>query len=163
MMTLAKSERLVVDASDSELAAQLALLRPTLTSYEMEFFRQLGKDCGEIIGQVARAIRPYAQNANAEKGFEGEWNYHHQDGCASYKSREWVANPSVDRVTDLNQAYAWNPSVAGTKSEDTILYYANANGEPVVEVISTSSDWPVLEHTIGDLTIARPGVLHLPY
>ncbi|RLN95219.1 hypothetical protein BBJ28_00007961 [Nothophytophthora sp. Chile5] len=114
-------------------------------------------------GTKAGDMLTIAQNAYAEKGFEGEWNYHHQGGCAAYKRREWVANPSVDRVTGLNQAYAWNPSVAGTKSEDTILCYANAQGKPVVEVISTSPDWPVLEHTIGDLTIARPGILHLPY
>ncbi|KAF1783524.1 hypothetical protein GQ600_20249 [Phytophthora cactorum] len=104
-----------------------------------------------------------AQDAYAEKGYEGEWKFHHQGGCAAYKSREWVANPSINRVTGLNQAYAWNPSVAGTKSEDTVLCYANAEGKVVVETITCSPDWPMTEHTIGDVTIARPKILHLQY
>ncbi|KAG7378735.1 hypothetical protein PHYBOEH_000244 [Phytophthora boehmeriae] len=272
---LAKSDKVAMDATDAELAGRIAVMRSTLTPYEMEVFRHLGKDCGEIIGEVARTVRPtmteweiaaqlsakmwergitpvvmlvaadervdnirhplptkkrvknkamlvicgqragliasttrlvyittpnatipedllrrheaatyvdavliantraagvkagdmlkIAQDAYTEKGFDGEWKFHHQGGCAAYKSREWVANPSVNRVTGLNQAYAWNPSVAGTKSEDTVLCYANADGEPVVEVISVSPGWPVIEHTIGDITIARPQILHLQY
>ncbi|GMF17103.1 unnamed protein product [Phytophthora fragariaefolia] len=273
---LAKSDNVAVDAADATLAARLAELRSTLTAYEMDVFRALGKDCGELIGEVARAVRTgmaeweiasqlsakmwergitpvvmlvaadervdnirhplptkkcvknkamlvicgqraglitsttrlvyitttpnatipedllhrheaatyvdavlmantrtsgvkagdmlkIAQDAYAQKGFDGEWNFHHQGGCAAYKSREWVANPSVGRVTGLNQAYAWNPSVAGTKSEDTVLCYANAQGEPVIEVITSSPDWPVIEHTIEDITIARPKILHLQH
>lgn len=113
-------------------------------------------------GVKAGDMLKLAQDAYAQKGFDGEWKFHHQGGCAAYKSREWVANPSVNRVMGLNQAYAWNPSVAGTKSEDTVLCYANAQGEPVVEVITSSPGWPVIEQTIGDITIARPTILHLP-
>ncbi|KAG2759957.1 hypothetical protein JG687_00010101 [Phytophthora cactorum] len=273
---LSKSDKIAVDATNSALSGRLAELRCTLTEYEMEVFRALGKDCGEVIGQVARAVRPtmseweiagqlstkmwaqgitpvvmlvaadervdnirhplptkkrvknkamlvicgqragliasttrlvyitttpnatmpedlvrrheaatyvdamliantrgtgvkagdmlkLAQDAYAEKGYEGEWKFHHQGGCAAYKSREWVANPSINRVTGLNQAYAWNPSVAGTKSEDTVLCYANAEGKVVVETITCSPDWPMTEHTIGDVTIARPKILHLQY
>ncbi|ETK72812.1 hypothetical protein L915_20174 [Phytophthora nicotianae] len=273
---LSKSDSIAVDVTNSELSGRLAELRSTLTEYELEVFRALGKDCGEIIGQVARAVRPtmseweiagqlstnmwargitpvvmlvaaderidtirhplptkkrvknkamlvicgqragliasttrlmyitttpnasipddlvrrheaatyvdavliantrhtgvkagdmlkLAQDAYAEKGFDGEWKFHHQGGCAAYKSREWVANPSINRVTGLNQAYAWNPSIAGTKSEDTVLCYKNKEGEVVVEVTTSSPDWPMIEHTIGDLTIARPKILHLQF
>ena len=271
---LAASENVALDATDAVFAIRIAELRSTLTAYEMEVFRAIGKDCGEIIGEVARAVRPtmteweiasnlsakmwvrgitpvvmlvaaderidnirhplptkkrvknkamlvvcgqraglivsvsrlvyitttpsatipddllrrheaatyvdavlmaktriagtkasemleIAQAAYAERGYDDEWQLHHQGGCAAYKSREWVANPSVNRVTGLNQAYAWNPSIAGTKSEDTVLCYANAQGAPIVEIITSSPGWPVIEHTIGDFTIARPAILHL--
>lgn len=55
---LAKSDKVAVDAADPTLAARLAELRSTLTAYEMDVFRALGKDCGELIGEVARVVRP---------------------------------------------------------------------------------------------------------
>ncbi|KAG1687185.1 hypothetical protein DVH05_005352 [Phytophthora capsici] len=55
---LSNSDQVAVDAADPSLAGRLAELRSTLTQYEMEVFRSLGKDCGEIIGEVARAVRP---------------------------------------------------------------------------------------------------------
>ncbi|CAH0522572.1 unnamed protein product [Peronospora belbahrii] len=55
---LAMSDNVAVDAADSALAARIAELRSTLTEYEMEVLRALGKDCGEIIGEVARTVRP---------------------------------------------------------------------------------------------------------
>ncbi|KAK1944244.1 hypothetical protein P3T76_004156 [Phytophthora citrophthora] len=55
---LSNSDQVAVDAADPTLAGRLAELRSTLTQYEMEVFRSLGKDCGEIIGEIARAVRP---------------------------------------------------------------------------------------------------------
>jgi hypothetical protein len=39
-----------------------------------------------------------------------------------------------------NQAFAWNPSIAGTKSEDTILVR-----EEGIEFLSLSSGWPMVD------------------
>ncbi len=52
------------------------------------------------------------------------------------------------------QAFAWNPSITGTKSEDTIL--ATPDGP---EVISGSPDWPLVEATAAGRLVARPDIL----
>jgi Xaa-Pro dipeptidase len=48
--------------------------------------------------------------------------------------------PRTDHVAVERQAFAWNPSGAGFKVEDTIL--ATAAG---VEILSPDPDWPCLE------------------
>ena len=38
------------------------------------------------------------------------------------------------------QAFAWNPTIAGTKVEDTALLV-----DGTLDMITTSPDWPVIE------------------
>lgn len=57
----------------------------------------------------------------AEVGFADEWRLHHQGGMAGYRSREVIARPGDATVIRAGQAFAWNPSITGTKSEETIL------------------------------------------
>jgi hypothetical protein len=59
---------------------------------------------------------------------------------------------AVDR-----QAFAWNPSIVGAKSEDTVLVSARG-----VEVLTaTSKDWPTIEGKCPAGSLARAGVLQL--
>jgi Xaa-Pro aminopeptidase len=107
---------------------------------------------GQTIGQVfARA-----QAAYAATGFADEWQLHHQGGPAGYEPREWVATPGATDVVCVGQVYAWNPSITGTKSEDTILI-----GESGNEVLTTITGWPVLPITIDGQTIQRPPILEI--
>lgn len=267
---------MAVDTADAALEAKLGALRVTLTAHEQALYRELGRDCGRIIADVARAIRPSMteyeitaqlaaktwaagiapvvllvaadervdairhplptpkrvknkvmlvlcgrragfvlsvtrmvyittepgatipadlvrrhaaatyvdavviaktqpgavardlfteiQSAYRESGFDGEWKLHHQGGAAGYQSREWIANPTLQRVVGVNQAFAWNPSVTGTKSEDTVLLKAAADGAGFThEVLSVSPGWPVIEHTVDGITVARPAILHLAF
>ena len=90
---------------------------------------------GRAIGEIFRTI----QQAYADNGFADEWKLHHQGGSTGYTGRETsreLADSTV--VVRENQAFAWNPSITGTKSEDTIL--STAKG---VEVLTAmSSRWP---------------------
>ena len=52
-----------------------------------------------------------------------------------YEPRDFLVTPSETRTVQTNQLVGWNPSIAGTKSEDTIL----SGGE----VITTMPDWPM--------------------
>jgi len=81
---------------------------------------------------------------------------HHQGGPAGYEPREYVATPgSIDTIS-VGQVYAWNPSITGTKSEDTILV-----GEMGNEVLTSMDGWPMLSVTVDGQEYARPAVLEV--
>jgi Xaa-Pro aminopeptidase len=107
---------------------------------------------GQTLGQVfQRAVAAYA-----ECGFPGEWQWHHQGGPVGYEAREYIATPnSMDRV-QAGQSYAWNPSIAGTKSEDTILVTNSG-----VEVLTAVEGWPELSVAVGEAAYARPAILEI--
>jgi antitoxin VapB len=79
--------------------------------------------------------------AYAAAGFPGEETRHHQGGAIGYRSREWIAHPGSQEVPTPPQAFAWNPTVAGTKLEETCLVHADGR----VEVVTESPDWPTIE------------------
>jgi hypothetical protein len=70
-----------------------------------------------------------------ETGYADEWTLHHQGGPMGYEGRDYLATPGETRRVVENQAIGWNPSITGTKSEDTIL----SSGE----VITSMKNWPM--------------------
>jgi Xaa-Pro aminopeptidase len=62
-----------------------------------------------------------AQAAYADAGFPDEWRDHHQGGSIGYQPRERVALPGDPTTIESGMAFAWNPSIAGAKAEDTIV------------------------------------------
>ena len=108
---------------------------------------------GRTLGDIfQRAIAAYA-----ETGFANEWQLHHQGGPAGYEPREYLGTPNSTDFVVLGQAYAWNPSITGTKSEDTILVGATEN-----EVVTTINGWPMRSITLADgQKIARPAILEV--
>jgi len=56
-------------------------------------------------------------------------------GPMGYEGRDFKATPTETREVVEDQAVGWNPSIAGTKSEDTIL----SSGE----VLTLTKDWPL--------------------
>jgi Xaa-Pro aminopeptidase len=107
---------------------------------------------GGTAGDVFDAI----QEAYAAVGHDGEWKHHHQGGAAGYAGREWIAEPGHDADVRLPMAYAWNPTVSGAKSEDTI--HVTTSG---FETLTTSDDWPTRAASAVDdsTTVARPAIL----
>ena len=57
-------------------------------------------------------------------------------------------------MVEPHQAFAWNPSITGTKSEDTII--ATPEGP---EIISLSPDFPTIEVTIEGKKFRRSEIL----
>ena len=105
---------------------------------------------GSTVGDVFQQ----AQSSYASFGFPDEWKLHHQGGMAGYAPREITATPSCTQPVLIGQAYAWNPSIAGAKSEDTILV-----GEQTNEILTEMNGWPATEIQIGDQMIKRPAIL----
>ena len=87
----------------------------------------------------------------ATEGFGHEWRDHHQGGLAGYENRELVVNQRVQSNVRLGQAYAWNPSIAGFKSEDTLLVV-----DGPAEVLTATGQWPTVEVTLEGYTHRRP-------
>lgn len=107
-------------------------------------------------GALGSELFKVAADAYAEEGFPGEEHLHHQGGAAGYRTRDWVAHPlSMETVQNL-QAFAWNPTVTGSKAEETCI--ASAEG---VEVITKSPDWPQITVRVGGSEYLSPDVLPL--
>lgn len=70
-------------------------------------------------------------------GWEDEWKAHHQGGPTGYQCREWVAVPGMTSVMHRNQAYAWNPTILGTKCEETTILEENG-----VITLTRTGNWP---------------------
>lgn len=95
-----------------------------------------------------------AQQTYAATGYEHEWRLHHQGGACGYAGRDYKATPDTDEVVLEQQAFAWNPSITGTKSEDTIL--ATSEGP---QVLTPAHEWPLLEVEYHGQSFARPDIL----
>ena len=108
------------------------------------------------IGVKVADIFQNAISAYKEVGYPGEWKFHHQGGAAGYETRDYIAAPDSLQIVQLNQAFTWNPSVKGVKSEDTILIT-----EKGYEIITEDLDWPKIEINYKDKKIARPAILQL--
>ena len=107
-------------------------------------------------GQTFAQVFGDLQNAYAAVGYPGEWQLHHQGGSIAYEPREFLAVPGCTEVVKAGMAFAWNPSITGTKSEDTLLVT-----EHCCEVISASPNWPMLDVSAGGCQIERPAILEI--
>ncbi|MFQ5857293.1 MAG: M24 family metallopeptidase [Anaerolineae bacterium] len=104
---------------------------------------------GRIADIFQKATQTYA-----EAGFPDEWQRHHQGGAAGYQPREYVATLDSQEIVHEGQAFAWNPSITGTKSEDTILVGPEAN-----EILTATDDWPMAAVEVRGQAIPRPEIL----
>ncbi len=62
-----------------------------------------------------------AKETYEKLGYLEEFNKHHQGGPIGYVPRDYRVDYSTSGVIQENQAFCWNPSITGTKSEDTII------------------------------------------
>ncbi len=107
-------------------------------------------------GATLADVFEQARAAYAAGGFPDEWRRHHQGGSCGYLPRELKAGPSVKTAILADQGFAWNPSIAGTKSEDTILCRQSG-----CEVLGAGGDWPTIAGRWRGVAIARPAILEL--
>ena len=105
-------------------------------------------------GATLSGIFAEAKSVYAAKGFEDEWRLHHQGGSCGYLPRDVIATPFDQTAILAEQAFAWNPSITGTKSEDTILCR-----ESGPELLADTTDWPVLTAEWKGQTMSRPAIL----
>lgn len=112
---------------------------------------QPGRMLGEVFGDCQRAYAKFGFDAN-------EWHKHHQGGATGYGARTckgapgetyrvlddtWTKNLKTHLGIDaaFGQAYAWNPSAPGVKSEDTFLVWPDGRRE----IITSTPELPALD------------------
>jgi Xaa-Pro dipeptidase len=104
-------------------------------------------------GVPAKEVLQKGINAYLEKGYPEEWKLHHQGGSIGYTGRDYRVNFKTPDLIQDNQAFTWNPSITGTKSEDTIL--ASSTG---LEMITRPIIYPTLSMTVEGISFVRPTI-----
>ncbi len=107
-------------------------------------------------GVPARNVLRQGIDAYVAQGYPEDWKRHHQGGAIGYTGRDYRVHFRTPDVIEEDQAFTWNPSLTGTKSEDTIL--ATSRGpEPITRPIR----FPVRHLEVGGVAFARPDILVL--
>jgi Xaa-Pro aminopeptidase len=107
---------------------------------------------GITLGDVFRE----GVSAYGQVGFPEEWRRHHQGGPAAYEPREWLARPDSSEIIHVGEAFAWNPSIEGTKMEDTQLVGVEGS-----EIVTGLPDWPTIEVALEKGSFPRPAILEV--
>jgi len=87
------------------------------------------------------------------RGYGEEFKKHHQGGPIGYAGRDYRVDFSTPGVIAENQAFCWNPSITGTKSEDTVI--STSNG---IIPVSRPIIAPKITLEIGGQTFVRPNI-----
>ena len=160
----AKSLMVVVCARRHGLIASLT--RIVCAGPVPDDLRQRTRATAEVNAKLLAATKPgisgadlfeVAARAYSDAGFPGEEHLHHQGGAAGYRTRDWVAHPACTERVQNAQAFAWNPSITGSKVEETCIAF-----EDGVEIITSTPDWPPIRVTAeGGQQYLLPDVLSL--
>lgn len=121
------------------------------------------RDNVEIDCTMIRNSRPgntFAQALEAGKaayerlGYGEEFHLHHQGGPIGYAPRDYRVGFSHQGVIAENQAFCWNPSITGTKSEDTVV--VSSQGETF---LTGPYLYPAIQVEVDGHTYVRPDIL----
>jgi antitoxin VapB len=116
-----------------------------------------------VFGKLLAATRPGVTGADLfhtaaaaydAAGFPNEEARHHQGGAIGYRARDWIAHPASRHRAKPRQAFAWNPSITGTKVEETALLL-----DDTIELITATSSWPAIEVPGRTGVLRAPGIL----
>lgn len=87
------------------------------------------------------------------RGYGEEFKKHHQGGPIGYVGRDYRVDFATPGVIAENQAFCWNPSITGTKSEDTVI--STSNG---IIPVSRPVIAPKITLEIEGQTFVRPNI-----
>lgn len=106
------------------------------------------------VGNKLKDVFDAGRNAYRKAGYEGEEQRHFQGGTCGYLPREQGLNPANEYVIQEGEIFAHNPTITGTKIEDSIYV---KGGE--YEVLTLSDEWPSKRVTCDNVTLKRPEIL----
>jgi len=161
--TLDKRALLVLGARRQGLIVSLSRM-VSLGSIDSELRRKHDAVCrvdtvlnlNSLPGQSLSEILKAGIAQYEKEGFAEEWKQHHQGGLTGYEGRDIRATPRSDYVLPTPDVVAWNPSITGTKSEDTFLVT-----ETGPENLTKSMDWPKVKAETDKGMLERCDILEL--
>lgn len=109
---------------------------------------------GTRAGKTLGAMFTLAEELYSKEGYPTAAAEHHQGGLLAYLPREILVRAQDPTVIAENQAFAWNPSIRGAKSEDTMLL---TSAGPVI--LTQTDGWPTWSVTVNNQTLLRPAIL----
>jgi Xaa-Pro aminopeptidase len=124
--------------------------------YENNVYIDCSMMAATVPGRPASEVFKAALKAYAEKGYPEEYKLHHQGGAIGYFGRDYKVTAETNEIIAENQAFTWNPSITGMKSEDTML--ATATGP---RIMSEPVLFPEMKMEVGGYTFRRPGIMEL--
>lgn len=104
-------------------------------------------------GLTAAEVLKKGVAAYEAQGYPDEWRLHHQGGAIGYAPRDYRTNFQTKDVIQEYQAFTWNPSLTGTKSEDTILVSSQG-----LEMITKPIIYPTLTLEVEGIKFVRPDI-----
>ncbi len=110
---------------------------------------KVGKPLNEVLDRMKEVYSAHDYPEQPE--------LHHQGGPTGYREREFLVTPETKQEVRNNQAFTWNPSVNGAKTEDTIL----ADRTGVSPISEPGESWPVWEVEKEDKVIRRPRIAEI--
>lgn len=122
--------------------------------YEANVYIDCAMMAATIPGRPAADAFKRGLEAYSETGYPEEWKLHHQGGSIGYAGRDYKVDHNTEEIVQENQGFAWNPSITGSKSEDTII--ATSKG-PLM--LSYPIIFPEMRLETGGHTFIRPAIL----
>jgi Xaa-Pro aminopeptidase len=105
-------------------------------------------------GTLLKDIFASTCNTYANLGYADEWKYHHQGGAQGYLNRDYLMKPDSPEVVLEDQCFCWNPSIAGTKSEDAFIVSKDG-----FVFVTKPVHFPTMEIKCQDHVFHRPVLL----
>jgi Xaa-Pro aminopeptidase len=106
------------------------------------------------VGRPMSEVFQTALSSYREFGYAKEWQRLHQGGAMGYYSRDIKVTAATTDIIRENQAFCWNPSITGTKTEDGFI--ATKSG-PLM--ITQPVFYPKVTQEIGGISFCRAGML----
>jgi antitoxin VapB len=154
LVACAKRDGLIVSLSRLVCAGTI----PAETERRTEAAARVNARLREVTlsGRTGADLYNAAASAYDKLGYTDEINKHHQGGACGYRTRDWVAHPTSCEKVFENQAFAWNPSITGTKVEETGIVTPDG-----FEIITTTPDFPQIAICEDGREFLSPGILSI--
>ncbi|MCG8500045.1 MAG: hypothetical protein MJB12_06515 [Firmicutes bacterium] len=105
------------------------------------------------IGNTAQNVFEKGLLAYQEQGYPLEYKEHHQGGLTGFVPRELRVNIGCTHLVRKDEAYAFNPTIQGSKCEDTVLVTENG-----IEIMTYTGNYAYVTCDIDGERLMMPTV-----